>query len=271
MKQSPVSNSPSTEPGKGSKPSGIATPSTALLATQRRLEHLRTQTRIEQSRDEPTSAGESLRSQMYRYPIHLPTSEDDGPIQSKRLWRAANIPDRHAASIDIEGNPPAKWTKARDRVVSQLGKGFLIGLIGPRGTGKTQIAVQACAMNVRINRPALYVKAMDVFLWCRRAFSNDSTLAEYDLIGDFLCPRLLVIDEISVRGDKPWEDNLIVHLIDKRYDAMHDTILIANLERKEFRDSVGPSIDNRMIECGGAITCDWPSFRSKSVAREEAK
>jgi len=70
-----------------------------------------------------------------------------------------------------------------------------------------------------------------------------------------------VIDEIGKRGDTDWENNLLFHLLDKRYQDMTDTIVLANLTAEEMAKSLGPSLSDRMSETGGLIECTWPSRR----------
>lgn len=208
--------------------------------------------------DEPNGVGEILQSLMSRSPIRLP----QGMSSDKRTmayWRAANIPKRHAQAALDDETAPKRWRRVRDGILDDLGSGFSYALLGPRGTGKTQIAVQAVLAAVRTQRYTVYCKAMDVFLWIRRAKSLDEP--ELDAISEFLSPQLLVIDEVGERGETEFEDRMLVHIIDKRYDAMKDTIIIANLMPDEFREAMGPSISDRLRETGGAIVCDWESFR----------
>jgi hypothetical protein len=42
---------------------------------------------------------------------------------------------------------------------------------------------------------------------------------------------------------------------------MRDTIMISNETPEKMLAQVGPSIEDRMRECGGIIECNWPSFR----------
>ncbi len=165
-----------------------------------------------------------------------------------------NSPDKEAKAA------PAAWRKSRKGILSQTGHGFLVALLGKRGTGKTQIAVEAILLNCRLYRPALYVTAMDVFLWIRKTFADEAA-CELDAIAEFMSPALLVIDELGERGETTWEDRLLMYVIDARYRAMQDTILIANMTDEAFREQLGPSISDRIRECGGRITCDWTSFR----------
>lgn len=201
--------------------------------------------------------GDYLASLLGGVPLD-PTMQGD--TRKQALWRRANVPERHSRNRVSAEEAGGHWSAAHDRVVGSLGSGALWGLLGERGTGKTQIAVNSIAKCCAIGRPALYVKAMDVFLWVRSAFKDES-VSELDALAEFLSPRLLVIDEVSERGETPYEDRLLVYLIDKRYDAMHDTILIANQTAQAFAESMGPSIVDRLRECGGLIDCSWPSFR----------
>jgi DNA replication protein DnaC len=177
-----------------------------------------------------------------------------------KLFTASGVPERHAKAKEFIGDG---WIAKRDVVLSRLGSGSIIGLIGSRGTGKTQIAVQAVRETCRKTHGARYVKALDVFLAIRATY-NSERQTEREVVKEFVQPSLLVIDEIHVRGDRPWEDMVLTHIIDKRYDAMRDTIIISNQEEPRFLESLGPSIVDRMHECGGVIECHWPSFRGEA-------
>ena len=67
------------------------------------------------------------------------------------------------------------------------------------------------------------------------------------------------------RAETQFEDRMISHLIDLRYDAMLDTILISNQAKESFADSIGKSAVSRLIETGEVIECNWESFRKKPV------
>lgn len=178
----------------------------------------------------------------------------------RRLLVAARIPDRHAGVSDFDG---AEWLVARDRLMGRLGTGFIAGMLGNRGTGKTQMAAALIRETCQREASAIYVKAMDLFLDIRRAYQMEDE-CEADRIATYITPRLLVIDEFGVRGESPWEDRLVTHIIDKRYDAGRDTILISNQTPDEFKTAAGASITSRMSETGGIIECNWPSFRRKA-------
>lgn len=175
----------------------------------------------------------------------------------------ACIPQKHSEREELTG---ADWKATKARVCGLLGTGTIVGLIGPRGTGKTQIAVEAIVEAAGKLRSCLYAKAMEMFLTIRKSYQVDN-VCEADQIKKFTGPHLLVIDEFGVRGETSWEDRLVTHIIDERYDAGHDTILISNQTAEELTASAGASVVSRMIETGGIIECKWASYRTGKGAR----
>jgi len=102
---------------------------------------------------------------------------------------------------------------------------------------------------------------MEFFLEIKASFRPDSTVTEKQVIEEFIRPKLLIIDETQERGETKWEDGLLTHLIDRRYRQERDTLLISNQTKEAFAESIGASIASRIIETGGIVLCNWPSFR----------
>ena len=71
----------------------------------------------------------------------------------------------------------------------------------------------------------------------------------------------LALFAVENRGESDFENRLLSHIVDKRYDACLDTVLISNQEEAAFLKSMGSSIVSRMNETGGLIICKWNSFR----------
>lgn len=220
---------------------------------------------IERQRAEPKGVVEILRSLSAKSPNLAADARPLSALEARGLALQANIPRRHDRNaVKIAATQPHPgWIAKRDTVLSKTGSGYMIALIGGRGVGKTQIAVEAILHNCLYSRPALYVTAMDIFLLIRRTFKTD-TQCELDAIADFLRPCLLVIDELGERGETEWEDRMLVYIVDHRYRNMTDTILIANLEGEKLTEQLGPSIADRLREDGsGRMTLKWESFRGK--------
>jgi DNA replication protein DnaC len=188
----------------------------------------------------------------------------------------ADVPKRHLRPL-IE-QPHERWVAAAERLRAGLGTGFLYALLGDRGTGKTRLAAATIRECIRrtvknspdTNRPAWYRKTLDLFLDVRASFKSEGK-TEREVLAPYLAVDLLVLDEIQERGGTDFEDRMLTYVIDKRYDANKDTLLISNLKAGDFGKHVGPSIVDRLRECGAAIHCDWASFRGTPHPREERK
>jgi DNA replication protein DnaC len=177
----------------------------------------------------------------------------------KRRLARARIPDRHE---NRELKPVPEWSAVLESLTKNLGRGILVALLGLRGTGKTQIAVEAIRETINRGGEARYVKALDLIIRFREAFRKDGP-SERAVLEEFLEPDLLVIDAMEERGETEFEDRMISHLIDRRYDALGDTILISNQTKDAFSKAIGLSATSRIIETGKVFECAWESFRKK--------
>jgi len=170
----------------------------------------------------------------------------------------ASLPRRHMRPLTYSGD---RWKAIFRRVSARLQTGSIIALIGPRGTGKTQMAIAAIREAAERELSFRYCTAMDIFLDIKDSYRKGGS--ERDAIKAYTKPTLLVVDEMQERGETPWEDRLLTHILDKRYANMKDTILVSNQTQQVFLQSVGPSVASRISEAGGVAVCDWESFRDK--------
>lgn len=190
-----------------------------------------------------------------------PTEKTDKSYEQikweKEYLLKANIPHRHKKG-DVK---PEQATTMGD-VTSKLATGCIIALLGTRGGGKTWLSCEAIRHSILVlARSGQYCKAMEFFMDVKATYKDKAPLAEREVVAEYTKPYLLVIDEIGERSESDWENRLLIHLIDKRYDAMKDTILIGNFTRENFIKNVGSSIASRMTESGGVIECNWESMR----------
>jgi DNA replication protein DnaC len=160
-----------------------------------------------------------------------------------------------------EDSDSAEWNEQWFKLSQAIGKGIIAVILGTRGAGKSQMAVCAIRQSCKKLKSAQYSKALNFFLDVRATYKPDSKKSEYEVLHDYCDPFLLVIDAIENRSESPFENLLLNHLIDIRYDQCKDTILIGNYTEQEFAASMGASIVDRIHECGIKILCNWKSFR----------
>ncbi len=169
-----------------------------------------------------------------------------------------NAPRRH---VDFAPAVVGPWGEALRKLASRLGSGFLVALIGTRGNGKTQLAVELMKRVTDDLNFARFTTATRFFMAMKSTYRKDSTETEAGVLATFCKPSLLVVDEAARRAETTWENNLLFELLNSRYNEMKDTIMICNMGRAEFEQSLGASLVSRMNETGGIIECNWPSFR----------
>jgi DNA replication protein DnaC len=227
-----------------------------------------------------------------------PDSENYASMREKHIvqvvtdeLRLTKLPPRHAnQSVECENKD---WAAAFLKISNLMAKrkDSMFALLGSRGTGKTQMAIELIRFMARRRveenvtpvcklerwawdrnraRPsqmkrgfALYSNTMDFFLQLRKTYQSDSEEHEDDVLANFINPSLLILDEAHDRRGSNWENQMFTHLIDQRYQAScKQTVFIANQTAQEFEENVGSSIADRLQECGGIVNCNWKSFRS---------
>lgn len=174
------------------------------------------------------------------------------------LRRHMGAPKRHLA---CEVKNDGEWGKKLELLTDKLGTGFIVALVGIRGNGKTQMAVNLMKRNTLNLRTAKFCTATEFFMEIKGTYRRDAQNTEEEIVSDYRKPKLLVIDEIGKRGESEWENTLLFELLNKRYNDMTDTVLIDNRTVEEFQTAIGPSLASRISESGGIIHCDWESFR----------
>jgi DNA replication protein DnaC len=192
----------------------------------------------------------------------LPQLPPDNTVHAKdaaRLFGAACVPNRH--SIKTATQHP-QWAEKLATAQTLVASGATIALVGTRGSGKTQMAVECIREATSGLKSALFTTAMAFFMDVKATFKRDAANDERKVVAGYAMPHLLVVDEIGKRGESEWENNLLFELLNRRYNAIKPTILIDNRTRDEFAAYIGPSLASRISEGGGIIECNWGSFRA---------
>jgi len=258
-------------------------------AERRREEEQAKAAEIERQRKAESDRQRRQRIEVLRLEFGLPVDASDetildeakrreGELEGRRkaeawsettdlYWRASGVPVRHRENVNKFTGPP-EWIAKREIAWDIIRAGGLIALIGNRGNGKTQMSADLIYRACDTWHPpgrigdlvGLYLKAMDFFLQVRATF-HEGDSNEQTVMRDMVQPKFLVLDNADRRGGSEWEDRLLTHVIDRRYDHRDATLLIANLDEAAFTEQVGPDIVDRIRDGGGLIVADWPGFR----------
>ena len=195
------------------------------------------------------------------------SATDSDILRGADLYCQAGVPRRHTMRDSISSE--SAWMVELKKLVARSGQGYLACLIGPRGTGKTQLAQGAIAHCTAFGYSAKYCRAMDLFVHIQSCFGDKATNSQMKVLDQYRTPQLLVIDELQERKSSEWEKYTLTSIVDQRYGDETDTIIIANLTAGQLKEALGASIVDRMRETGGIIECDWTSFRKRKDESDE--
>jgi len=164
--------------------------------------------------------------------------------------------------------------------------GAIIALIGARGTGKTTIVSQI-ALNMirdwhrwrathpenRTGKPPIgmpiYRKLIEVSARLKAFYADFGTIQNEELAAyrSILCSTgLLILDEKHDADELRATGRILTDILDRRYAAQKDSIIISNQSEEEFRATTSDSVLSRLHEHGLIIECNWQSFRAKRAA-----
>lgn len=154
-------------------------------------------------------------------------------------------------------------------------------LTGPRGTGKTHLAVaimrgvcfdmtqkavalasdKALVMEYQRGRyyaPSLsldfdrytpvFVSVPELLLEIRQAFGANAEYSEKELISKYASLPVLILDDLGAEKSTEWSMQTLFLIIDRRYRDMKKTIITSNLSLEEIAEKVGDRIASRISE-----------------------
>lgn len=192
-------------------------------------------------------------------------------------WENDTIPRLKAAGFvsrfwnDRRGEMHPKQRVAYEAVKAKLTQcGAIIALTGERGCGKTTIcaALAMCrAQDVMLkpwDRQPPYRKMTDLVAYYKPLYADFGSTQIDSLMSarESLCGHaLLFIDEVHECDDQKMKDRILTDILDRRYAAEKDTVLISNQTAADFQKTSNDSVRSRISEHGMIVPCKWESFR----------
>lgn len=173
-----------------------------------------------------------------------------------------NCPYRHLSTVPKKAG---RWGDILGKLLASAKSGYLSAIIGNRGTGKTQLAVELCKMYAEMRLAARYTTAADFLAEIKATYAHRGE-TEIVAMRRHTDPDLLIVDEYEKRTATEWEGNTLFTLLDTRYRDKLDTLIISNLHGEDFVRLIGPSIASRIQETSpdGVYVANWQSYREKT-------
>lgn len=203
------------------------------------------------------------------------STQNSSVYQPSVSWDDGGYPWRHRRAlqdaVDTRGSPWLQWdedaTQALTGATEKLVEGdALLVLLGPRGTGKTQAAVELSLyldLHLKGIDPSYitthYYSPLGELLNKEKASWSDKGM-ESPLKRAKTC-GLLVLDEIQESTASDWERQTLTLLVDDRYRNMKRTMLIGNLSQKGLSDFLSDSVRSRIKETGSIVEMAGKRYR----------
>lgn len=173
-------------------------------------------------------------------------------------------------------------------------RGDSLTLSGPKGTGKTHMAVACIRTWLRymagklvpeleyvsgwfdesnadqwiFDHPHIlpyFISAPEFFLELKATFNN-SEYTERDVLDRYTSSKaLLVLDDLGAEKVSDWSRQMLFTLIDRRYRRMQQTIVTTNLSLDELAAHYDARVPDRLLEMGTIINLGGESYRVKQT------
>lgn len=173
----------------------------------------------------------------------------------ERRVRLSNIPRESMTTHRLEtwehrvDGGEQWWPKIKAYAGREYQHPFLT-LAGPRGTGKTHIALAVGWEWLRLGAGVLYYHTEDLLDALRRGYSlsHQGTTDVYDLTLEFMRQaNLLIIDDLGAHNETDWAVVKLDQIVDYRYERKRPLIVTTNLALNRLPESIADRLSEGLI------------------------
>lgn len=167
---------------------------------------------------------------------------------------------------------PGERARVRDwclNPVKHLDSGDGIWFLGPRGTGKTSLAMLISQQVMRERRSVAIYTAPQLLTEIRKTYDDHSPQTYTELMQRLRGVDLLHIEDLAVAKATEWVLEQFYTVVNDRYQDRRSLIFTADVSQPpQLGDHVGYRTYSRLMEmCGEQIHMFGDDFRIKSLGR----
>ena len=138
-------------------------------------------------------------------------------------------------------------------------KNFLI-LQGSTGCGKTHVSIALCLYLFEINTQNSYVdiefvRVRELFNFLKKQFSiGKDDIATKECL---MKAKWLILDDLGAARNTDWQQEIVLDIIDERYNNMLPTIITTNFTFEQIGSAFGFRVRSRLEATENCIVNKW--------------
>ena len=189
------------------------------------------------------------------------------------LVRNAKIPTRYRhCTVDNYNDLDESQHIARVAALKFVNEypGIEVGLLfmGPCGVGKTHLAIGMIKKLItEKNVPCLFCDFRELMKEIKKTYGKDRIFSEYEVLEPVLTKTVLVLDELGGEKTTPWTLDILMYIVNTRYNMNRMTIFTCNfldksLEGEEsLTDRIGYRLRSRLYEMCKLVYIQGEDYR----------
>jgi DNA replication protein DnaC len=198
-----------------------------------------------------------------RYNTRLARRIGDIPDEMQQRMTFSSFDTRGGHNASRKDQESLQRAKEAAETFAAEPEGWLL-FTGPRGSGKTHLAVAVGSESLRRGRPVFFAFVPSLLDHLRSTFSPDSPIGYDELFEQLKNVSLLILDDLGAESSTPWAEDKLYQIVVHRHEARLPTV-ITNAFSIEELEEAKPRIASRLVD---SLVVDWepitaPNYRDQ--------
>jgi len=203
-----------------------------------------------------------------RYNTRLARRIGDIPQEMQRRMTFSSFDTRGGRNASRKDQESLQRAKQAAETFAVEPEGWLL-FTGPRGSGKTHLAVAVGSESLRRGRPVFFAFVPSLLDHLRSTFSPDSPIGYDELFEQIKTVPLLILDDLGAESSTPWAEDKLYQIVVHRHEARLPTVITNAFSSIEELEETKPRIASRLVD---SLVVDWepisaPNYRDQSRDR----
>ena len=209
--------------------------------------------------------------QLGQYNTRLARSIGDLPTEMQHRMTFAAYDTSGSGSSGRTDRVSLEHAKAAAENFAADPEGWLL-FTGPRGSGKTHLAVATAGECLRRDRPVFFAFVPTLLDHLRATFSPDSPIRYDELFEQLKTVPLLVLDDLGAETSTAWAEEKLYQIVVHRHEARLPTVITSAFSIDELEEAK-PRIGSRLMDVN---VVNWqpitaPNYRDQRRTRRPSR